>query len=71
MEDKFLNIVSNILRIKKEDLNMNFKKEDIESWDSLAHIALIAELEEELGIEVPIEDVPNIKRLKDFEKYFI
>jgi acyl carrier protein len=71
MEDKFLDIVANVFRIKKEELNMNLQKDDIETWDSLAHIALVAELEEELGIEVPIEDVPNIKKLKDFERYFI
>lgn len=71
MEDKFLDIVANVFRIKREELNMNLQKDDIETWDSLAHIALVAELEEELGIEVPIEDVPNIKKLKDFERYFI
>ena len=70
MEDKFLEIVENVLRVKKEKLNMDMTRKDLETWDSLAHIALIAELEEELGVEIPIEEVPNIKALKDFKKYF-
>lgn len=71
MEDKFLDIVASVLRVKREDLNMNLKREDLKSWDSLAHIALVAELEEEIGIEIPIEEVPNIKGLNDFKKYFL
>lgn len=70
MEDKFLEIVAGVLRVNKEDLNMGLKKEDLPSWDSLAHIALVAELEEELDLEIPIEEVPDIKGLSDFKKYF-
>ena len=70
MENKFLDIVASILRVNREEINMDLKKDDLQSWDSLAHIALVAELEEELNIEIPIEDVPNINSLCDFQKYF-
>ena len=69
MEERFLEIAAAVLRVKRENLNMDVRRDELESWDSLAHIALIAELEEEIGVEIPIEDVPNIKALKDFKKY--
>lgn len=69
MEEKFLDIAASVLRVKRENLNMDIRRDELETWDSLAHIALIAELEEELGVEIPIEEVPNITALKDFKKY--
>ena len=38
-------------------------------WDSLMHMRLVMEAEEEYGIEIPIEDIPKIRRLGDFDKY--
>jgi len=69
MEEKFFDIVADILRVNRGVLNMNLGKDDLPSWDSLAHIALVAELEEELNFDIPIEEVPNIKKLSDFKKY--
>ena len=62
--------IANILKINRDEINMELKKDDLPSWDSLAHIALVAELEEELNIEIPIEEVPYINCLNDFKKYF-
>ena len=29
---------------------------DVEQWDSLAHVMIIGELEEKLGISIPLEE---------------
>ena len=41
----------------------------IEKWDSLMHMRMVMEIEEEYDVEIPIEEIPNIKTLKDFYKY--
>lgn len=36
---------------------------DIEDWDSLTHITLIAEVEEAFGIRIAMKDVLNLKNV--------
>ena len=53
MEEKLLEIVSIVLGIDKNNINLNTNREDIEEWDSLNHIRLVAEVEEYFGISIP------------------
>ena len=38
---------------------------DIEEWDSLAHVMIIGELEEKLGISVPLEDAVELTGVRE------
>ena len=67
MEEKLLNISKEILDI--EDITLDMEKENCAEWDSAAHLILMSELEEEMGIEVPFEEVNSVKCLRDFLKY--
>ena len=39
---------------------------ECEKWDSAAHLILMSEIEEQFGVEIPIEKVGSIKCLHDF-----
>ena len=43
--------------------------EDVEDWDSLASIRLAAVVEEEFGIKIPADDLPDLMSFGDFEGY--
>ena len=51
-EEAFIKIFS----VDKNEL-LNLKYQSIESWDSVGHMALIAELEEKFNIEMDIDDI--------------
>lgn len=67
MEKKLLELAKEILKVENVDLYKNIS--EIEEWDSLAHVRLIASIEEEFGVEIPIEEAVNINCLADFLKY--
>lgn len=69
MEDKILEIASKVLGLSKDSLTIESNRDDIYEWDSLAHLNLIAKIEEELNIIVPFEEIENIYYLKDFLEY--
>ncbi len=46
-------------------INSNTSKADIGQWDSLAHLNLIVELEDNLGITFSKEEIANIKSVQD------
>jgi len=66
-ERKLLEIAKNFF--EENDVTLDTPREEVEGWDSLAHVMLIAAVAEDLGIKVPIEDSENIKCLKDILKY--
>ena len=58
--------MSNLDRYKKvfiesfeigEEILDNLKYQDIEQWDSLGHMSLISEMEDEFGINFEMEDI--------------
>jgi len=64
--DTFLEFVANIFEVDKETLSLDLAYASIPQWDSLMHLRLVSEFEDEYGIEIAIDDVPNMKTLKDF-----
>jgi acyl carrier protein len=65
MEDKIIKIVAEILEMDEKRISLETTQQEIEEWDSLAHIRMIAEIEEQLGVLVPIEKVAEIYTVKD------
>ncbi|KZE77882.1 hypothetical protein AV654_20120 [Paenibacillus elgii] len=69
MKEKLLVIASEIFKKNIHEIDLEQRREHIECWDSIAHIHLIADVEELLNISIPFEDTSKINRLSDFLKY--
>lgn len=68
MQD-FINFVAEVMGIDPSELNEDTAYGTIEKWDSLMHMRLVMEIEEKYDAEIPLDEVPNIKTLRDFYKY--
>lgn len=68
MQD-FIEFVAGVMDVDPGSLTENTAYGQYEKWDSLMHMRLVMEIEEKYGTEIPIDEVPNIKTLKDFYKY--
>lgn len=69
MEEKILNIAAEIFYMDVASLDIQSSREDIKTWDSLHHVALVATLEERLNVVVPFEKIADIRKLSDFLGY--
>lgn len=65
MAEQIIKIVAEILEMDETELSLESKQEDIEEWDSLAHIRIIAEVEEQLGKSIPIDQVVEITTIEE------
>lgn len=65
MKDKIIKIVAEILELDETRISLETTQQETEEWDSLAHIRMIAEIEEQLGINIPIEKVVEIHTVKE------
>ena len=62
--EKLNQILSEVFRLKAEDIHDNLKMKDIEKWDSLTHMDLVTSIEDELQIELSMDDIMSMKDIK-------
>lgn len=67
--DEFLDFAARILRVPRKDIKPETAYGELPQWDSIMHLRLVMEIEEEYGIDIPMDAVPNIKNLGQFLEY--
>lgn len=69
MEQKIIDIIADLL--EKDDLSISSDQpfSEIKGWSSLIHLLLITAFEERFHTEIPMEDIPDIKNMRDLLKY--
>lgn len=65
MEEKIIALITRTLEVEEGTITADTKIEDVEQWDSLAHVMIIGALEEELGIEIAIDEAADMTGVAD------
>ncbi len=69
MREKIIALIEEILQVNPGTITPDTSIADVEEWDSLAHVMIIGELEEKLGISIPLEDAIELTSVAElFEK---
>ena len=62
--DKYSNIFKTALNINDDKMSENLKYNEIEEWDSIGHMTLMAALEEEYKISLETDDIIEFSSFK-------
>ena len=62
--DKYSNIFKTALNISDDKMSENLKYNEIEEWDSIGHMTLMAALEEEYKISLETDDIIEFSSFK-------
>ena len=62
--DKYSNIFKTALNISDDKMSKNLKYNEIEEWDSIGHMTLMAALEEEYKISLETDDIIEFSSFK-------
>ena len=65
----FLVWMDSVLGVQQGTVTIDSKAEDIEKWDSLMHLRIIMETEEKYGVEIPMDQINEIKSVRDLWSY--
>lgn len=57
MKNKIFQIFSEVFDISVDEVNENLSQQNFESWDSIMHLNLIAELESQLDVVFEPEEI--------------
>ncbi len=68
MDEKINELLAEILRIKCENITDNLTMKDLDIWDSLKHMELIAAIEQELKIELSSDEIVSMQNVKEIKR---
>lgn len=68
-EKDFLTFVAGILDVSAESISLETAYESIPEWDSVMQLRLTLEIGSEYGVEIPVDEIANIKTLGQFYAY--
>ena len=69
MKEKIIALMEEVLQLTSGTVSESTRMEDLEEWDSLAHVMLIGELETRLSISIPLDEAVEITSVQEiFEK---
>ena len=58
MKDKVIKSMKDVL--ETEDISLNTSQDNCENWNSLRHLNLVSELEDEFGVEFEPEEIAEM-----------
>ncbi len=67
-EDKLLEILSKVLLLDRDKITDDLKRKDLEPWDSMAHLVIVSEIENEFGMFFEDEEVVNLWTVGDIKR---
>ena len=68
MKDKLKQILSSTLNVPEEQIKEESSVENVEGWDSLAHLNIILSLEQSFGISISPEEAIEMTSLTSMRK---
>ena len=69
MREKIIALIEKTLNLNEGTLGEETRIEDVDGWDSLAHVLIIGDLESSLGISIPLDEAIEITTVGElFEK---
>ncbi len=66
--DRVRHIVATIFDVPPDQVTPETAQGELERWDSLGHLVLVMELEQEFGIQIPPEQVPELSSVGEIAR---
>jgi len=74
MKNKIIEIISDILRVDKKIVSENlndYALGRVSGWDSLSHLAIMAEIEQYLDHELSIDEMEDLNSANNIIEYVL
>ncbi len=65
MKEKFLELFKEVFEMEDEEVKFNDNFRDLETWDSITHLSLIAMLDDEYSMQIEEEELKKLITVGD------
>ncbi len=67
-DGRLTDILAKVLLLETDEVSDDLRRKDYEPWDSMAHLVLISEVENEFGVTFEDEEIVEIWTVKDLRE---
>ena len=60
MKEKFLELFKEVFEMEDDEVKFDDNFRDLETWDSITHLSLIAMLDDEYGMQIEEEELKKL-----------
>ena len=68
MDNKLSSLIAEVLHIPLEKVSDDLAMSEVESWDSLQHMNLIASLEQTYGIDFTFDEIVAMQSVQEIKR---
>lgn len=65
MEDKIIELIARVLNVPKGDVTLETEIGELDEWDSLRNVQIIAQLEKEFEVKITPDMVMDLEDVSD------
>lgn len=65
LKERVKKVFIRVFAIGEDDFGIDKTHEDFENWDSLSHMNLVAELEQEFGVSMEVDEISEMDSVKN------
>lgn len=60
LDDRLVEIISDVFGVPPDEITAATGPETLVDWDSVGHLKLVLQIEEEFGVRFPVTDIPKL-----------
>lgn len=65
MEDKIIELIARVLNVPKDDVTLETEIGELDEWDSLRNVQIIAQLEKEFEVKITPDMIVDLEDVSD------
>lgn len=65
MEDKIIELIASVLNVPKDDVTLETEIGELDEWDSLRNVQIIAQLEKEFEVKITPDMIMDLEDVSD------
>lgn len=65
MEDKIIELIARVLNVPKDDVTLETEIGELDEWDSLRNVQIIAQLEKEFDVKITPDMIMDLEDVSD------
>lgn len=68
MDQKIAEVFDTVFQVSPEQINDSLAPQDVTGWDSLGHVRLVGQLQEQFGVEFEVDEVMRMENVGEIKK---
>lgn len=68
MDQRIAEVFNTVFQLPPEELTDTLTPQDVAGWDSLGHVRLVTQLQEQFGVEFEVDEIMRMETVGEIKK---